>query len=380
MDATGNAHTETDLRSRLERQLHRPVPDELWDDLVEHGYVDDALTRAGWADLVREARRLLRFVKLGASGRVPHRIPAAARAPTLKARATALGAWAARYARGDMFVGRRGSWLDTARGYLGGTFDRDDAVAHLQSPAWSLVPLAELVARREPRRLGPGDSGRIRNSLATVRRATDATLDGVVGVRIELELVYERERRDLAIWQSPRARSLTVEVPETGPVRVLAAAGTLNERLLGLATQSQWGPLTVSQTLWLLLTDEAPQVRPLAADVRREFGPNLRPRDIITLEAEPWVPVSAVVAAYREIRADYVPQPNHPQGRRSLELARFLAGEGWGLSISAQWGLWNERFPDWKVRDRGNFAKDARRATKLLLGSAPARVARPHRS
>jgi len=376
MGGRANTHTAVGLRGQLEHELRRPVPDELWNDLVEKDYIRDALDAEGWGYLVNEAKRLLRFIELGARGRVPRRVPAVAREPTMEAHGRAVGAWAARYGRGDMSHGRTSGWLASARGYLGGTFPCADAVAHLQSPAWSLVPLADLVARPQPSSLGAGDSLRIRSTVARVRGAMHPAGETSDAVRIELELTYKGGRRGLTVKQSPRARSLTIEAPERDPIRVLAAAGTLNERLLGLATQSQWGPLTVAQTLWLILTDEAPQVSPLTVDVRREIGPNLRPRDIITIEAEPWVPFDALAAAYRGVRAELLSGANRPPRLRSLELARFLAEEGWGLSITKQMRLWNARFPHWEIHDRGNFAKDATRATALILGQTPTSVVR----
>ena len=58
MGAMANAH----MRKRLERVIRREVIEEVWEDLVESGYVHDAVDGDGWDYLVREAKRLLRFV------------------------------------------------------------------------------------------------------------------------------------------------------------------------------------------------------------------------------------------------------------------------------------------------------------------------------
>jgi hypothetical protein len=354
------------MRDRLQRHLRREVPDEIWDDLVRLDYVGDAADPGGWANLVTETKRFLRYVDLGVRSRAPRRKPAAAKDATIEAHGRALGAWAARFARGDMFVGLREPWLEVVRGYLGGVFGRADAIAHLHSVAWMLVPVPDLVARKPTDRLSPNDTPRIRGTKARVVGDTDEAVDGTPGVHLDIELRFGQVVREVSVWQPLRARSVSVEIPGGAPVRAIAAAGTLNERLLGLATQIRSGPLTVPQTLWLILTDEPPEVRPLSVDVRQEWGLGAQFRNVIAIEAEPWIPGHAVAAAYREVQAECLRGPNRPARERTLELARFLAVEGRDLSIREQMRTWNELYPAWVVHDAGNFRTNARRAMALL--------------
>ena len=375
MDRLAHAHT----RDKLQGELRREVPDLIWERLVAKRYVDEAEDPSGdeaedpseWEILVDEAKFLLACMEEGARGRTPHRIPAAAKEPLIEARGRALGAWAARYARGDMFTGLRdrGAWLEAARGYLGGVFSRNDAVAHLGSDAWKFVPLPDLVARHPFDRLTPDDAPRIRGTTARVRSTIDETFNGSPGIRIEIEVRYGREVRELSVWRRSGARFVWAAIPGLEPVRTIAADGSLNERLWVIADRDRWGPMTVPETLWFILTDEPPEIRPLVVDVRQELGPDARPRDIVTVEAEPWVPVHAVAAAYREAQLERLRGRNHPPRERSLELARFLAKEGWGLSIRRQMGAWNRLHPEWAKRDARNFRKDALRAKIQLLGA-----------
>lgn len=357
--------------------MRRQIPDVIWDDLVEHRWIADFRNEGNWADLFKEAHRLVTLRDRILSARAPRRTPAAARGTTIEARGRAWGAWAARFARGDMFVGGGDPWLAHVRGYLGGAFGPGDAIAHLRSVAWMLVPVSELVARRPPGRLSPKDAPRIRGTTARLVSETDGTVDGSPGVHVELEVTFGTEVRQLTVWHPARARSVSVEIPSGTPVRTIAAVGTLNERLLGLASQAQWGPLTVPQMLWLILTDEPPEIRPLAVGVRYELGPDARFRDIITIEAEPWVPVHAVAAAYREVQAERLSGPNRPPRERSLELARFLAAEGWSLSVRERMRVWNQLHPLWAVDDARNFQKSSRRAIALLFGEQAVATDRP---
>jgi hypothetical protein len=270
-----------------------------------------------------------------------------------------------------MFTGLRdrGAWLAAARGYLGDAFSRDDAIAHLVSDAWKFVPLSDLVARHPFDRLTPDDAPRIRGTTARVRSTIDETLNGSPGIRIEIEVSYGREVRALSVWHRSGARFVWAAIPGLEPVRTIAADGSLNERLWVIADRDRWGPMTVPETLWFILTDEPPEIRPLVVDVRQELGPDARPRDIVTVEAEPWVPVHAVAAAYREAQLERLRGRNSPPRERSLELARFLAQEGWGLSIRHQMHAWNQLHPDSARHDERNFQKDALRAKIQLLGA-----------
>jgi hypothetical protein len=174
--------------------------------------------------------------------------------------------------------------------------------------------------------------------------------------------------RQLSVWHPSRARFVSADIPGRGPVRAIAAAGTFNEHLWVIADRDRWGPMTVPEMLWFLLTDEPPEIRPLTVDVREELGPDARPRHIITLEAEPWVPVHAVAAAYREAQKERLPGRNSPPRERSLELARFQAVEGWDLSVREQMHAWNRLYPPWAMHDERNFQKAARRAITQLFG------------
>ena len=126
--------------------------------------------------------------------------------------------------------------------------------------------------------------------------------------------------------------------------------------------------MVCNQLLWFLLTEEPPEIQPLSVEVRPEYGIGPRLRDVVVLAVEPWVPERAVLAAYREARLVNVGRQLHPPRERALELARFLATDGWGLSLRAQMRRWKELHPEWAVEDVRNFRKESRRAVRHLLG------------
>ena len=367
-----DAMTHASIRARLEQRLRREVDDHLWAHLVEREFVSDAVLSKDMGLLVKEARYMEGFLRSAHVGKSLRR-PAAAEGGAIAARGRAEGAWAARYARGSKFRGLRNPWLERVHGYLGGVLDPDEAVAHLTSAAWSLLPLVSLIGREDPTRLGPDDTPRILMSTARLMGEADEIRDGRYGVRLNLDVEFDGVRTSTSFWQPATARQLTVEVPERPPVRVVAAADTLNERLLGLATQVRWGPMSVAETLWLILTDKPPDLRPLAVEVALEPGPGLQPRTVITVQAEPWVSVDAVAAAYREVQAECLNGRNRPPRLRALEMARFLASEGFGLRVADQWRLWNATHPAWAVKNRGNFRTEAQRAVAQVLGEHPDR-------
>lgn len=233
------------------------------------------------------------------------------------------------------------------------------------SYAWCLVPLDELVERSAGGRLSAADAPHI---LGTVARIIDRGREGD-GIRLDMELAFGSERRRLLVRHRSRGSVVEADVPGAEAVRSVAAPGTFAETLAGLAEQYRSGtPLTPAQMLWYLLTDEPPEIRPLSIGVRRELGAGLRLRTVVAIEAEPWVPVRAVEAAYREARAESLGRANRPLRERSLELARFEAMEGWGQSLSRRVRAWATLHPEWAVRDRRNYRTAARRAVDLLLG------------
>lgn len=353
MDGLSYAH----IRRRLEGQLRREVPDEMWDDLVTKRYVADSADRHGWAYLVAETRRLLRFMELGAQARTPHRQPTAAAQAPIQTRGQAFDAWVTRLAGG--------TWLERARAICGGLFTREEATEHLLSYAWCLVPVDELCGRQP----GPASGPRIRDTVARIKSSQGEVRAGARGITLVMELAYGSERREITVWHDAGGPVVIAEVPGAKPVRTLATKDSFAALLPGLAEQCRIGTSwTVPQMLWFIFTDEVPQIKPLAMDVRHAIGPELRLRPVVSLEVEPWVPVGAVAAAYHEAQAEALGRANRPMRERSVELARFLAVEGWGLSVREQMRTWSKSHPQWAEDDPRNFQNHARRAVALLIG------------
>ena len=357
MDTLADVH----IRRRLERELRRELPDEIWADLVGLLFVDDAIERDGWSILVKEARRCLGYVEIGARGRINQRKPQVASRPSIEARGRAYQAWAARLVGGEQMEAIRAIW--------GGLISREEAAVHLRSAAWLFVPIADLTGRTGGGLARAGDAPRIRKSVARVRSRESEERAGVRGIRLELDLEYGSERRELVVWHKLSGPRLTIRLPGKKPLDVIAFEGTFASYLIVLAGQVRSAtPFSTSQMLCFLLTDEAPEFRPLTIGVRDALGSGLRWRYVVELEVEPWVPVHAVAAAYREAQVETLGRTYRPLRGRSVELARFLAMEGWGKSVREQMRAWNESHPRQRFHDPRNFQRHARRAEALLLG------------
>ena len=360
MDRFVDAHAR--IRDRLERQLHRTVPDPIWDDLIEDGYPDAASDPEGWEDLVSEARRFLAHVDLGASGGGTHRRPDVAKAPPIEARGKAYGAWAARLTFGDD--------LQELRASFDGPMTPVVAKKGLSSYAWSNVPLDDLLGRHVEGRLLASDAPRIRGTVVSVDESAEELREGTNGVRFRMTLAYESERRELEVWHASQGSVLDRRSSDDSmPGRLVAPVGTFNAHLVGTCTLYQpASPLTAWQLLWYLLTAEVAEIPALTFLVRELPGAGYRLRDVVTIAVEPWVSARAVAAAYREAQRDAIGDINRPLREKALELARFLAGDGWGRSVRDQQAAWNRLHPDWAISDPRNFRRAGQRAVRQLLG------------
>ncbi|HVA84713.1 MAG TPA: hypothetical protein VNF73_00200 [Candidatus Saccharimonadales bacterium] len=354
--------TEVHIRQWIEKRTRRPVPDLIWEDLREDGFVRDATTRDGLDDLLRAARRALRYVDLGARGEAAHRQPSASGRASIRSRARAFEALVAQEMDLEPAVARIRQW------WGGGTLSRDEAIERAQSPSWCLLLLSQLRSDLGPGRSSASTFGQlVRTNESRVILEESERRGPHAGMRWKIELRWGSWDHIADVWVSDSAmESVVLPVRGGDTIRVGAASWSLMGQVAdvarGLARQAPW---TAEDAAWFVMTGDPPPVAPLLFGVERRIGPGYH-RAVVKLEIEPWIPHEIVLAAYRQAQAEVLPKANRALGERTTELALFFAGSTGTMSVGAAMRIWNDLNPNWAEHDRRNFQRHVRDAQRLI--------------
>jgi hypothetical protein len=346
------------IRQKLEEKLRRRIPDPIWQDLEADGFVDDARSRGGMADLTGAARRYLRYVDLGARGGAERREPTVSGHANIAARARALAAIVAQEMEATSRVAsiRRFWWG-------GGRLGRQEAIDLASTPALSLLDIGLL-----QRVIGtPRGHIDVRGMESRVVSSIDEAIDGHPGRRWAIELTTGSGVRVVENWVADSAVELvTFAVSRGEAIHVAAMSQSVVGRVAYVARElARRAPWTEQHAAWFTLTGDPPSIPPILYGVARHADQTYR-RAVVRLEIEPWVPHDAVLAAYAQAQAEVLSSANRALGERSAELARFAAGDAGRLSVAAAMRLWNTTYPQWAEHDRRNFQRAANQARRLV--------------
>jgi hypothetical protein len=181
---------------------------------------------------------------------------------------------------------------------------------------------------------------------------------------------------DVPVWLRARARqapdtlavdfATLLEFQEDGHLARIYVSGSavlehLHALVRQLLTQHGWPEDTATT---FVLTGHTPLRWPVRARVlyRRDQASS-----IVTLAVDPWVPATAVTAAYLRARR-LLASPDRRAPRvtaRRRALAVFTAAHR-NLTVRARLSAWNAAHPHWRFRGVQNFSRDSRRAVARL--------------
>lgn len=129
----------------------------------------------------------------------------------------------------------------------------------------------------------------------------------------------------------------------------------------------QWN---TRQALIFLFTGRAPTVEAIQVDrlTRRKskWGNSAR----VTLSFDLWVSNSTIFRAVSRLRRMATQLAKRPIERKTLELADFVSATMFDKRRLSQRDLmdeWNLDFPEWRYSDERHFARDCKRAKRIIL-------------
>jgi hypothetical protein len=325
----GTRVNEAVLRARWEERVttkNQKVLDELWQDLKDERYVDDALgePEIGLEDLVVAAETRLKYWRIGRGHEKP--VGRSARTPVEveldryeKECAEIVSLYLAKKAASSPKVRRfrqerlGGKLLTTeeAEEFLRRELLREES-DDLHSPSeldWSSI-------------VSEGDMG------------LEELLEFVVpiemsAVGLSQRLLFPYEASGGRVWSGKKI------------------AKNYSELCLYLAALFPWHPHDAAR---FLLTGERPEVVPL------ELSYNSR-RRVFTLNFAPWISEKTIRKAYRRCQIVVQGGDNRRMKERTLAVMRFVTehtnDEGNRPSWSQLTDLWNEQHPgEWRFKDR----------------------------
>jgi hypothetical protein len=383
--------SETALREWLAKRLRLDdVPDELWNHLVEAGYVEDAEVTENPDSLLNAAKTQVRLARV-----LPPLIwPAmkskeyTAKPPTTKqtekvtlrysayekARTRALTEYLAfRVSRNPIVQRFRRRVLG------GGVLTPERACSFALSAAacrFSLdwfadkgIPTTGHTAHFVEHYYAMDEDG-------TLYRAEDIFVDppGEVFREGAVEPVYEEDLDKLAFYASEHSTDILRLPVESGSVldELRKASEEVAHDLHHLWTEAQ--------VAWFVLTDQRASVPALRANVNVSDYEWMH-RGTITLTVEPWVSAQTVERAYREMQGMVLGGSNRPLATRNLDVFRFVTGvvaelnrdesshrqELRRLSWRKMLERWNQENPSSEYKDVRLFYRDFLRAAKAVL-------------
>ncbi len=302
------------LRSKVNRELDRPVSDDEWRLLDAQGVLRRDIDPSGIAETVKQFRR--------AFSRQEVAVPMLDRGGELTpARVHAISELVARHASEDARVqGFRSRRLPN--GLL--EFERIEA--------W-----ISTIAKADGK---PSQYSTVVASAAT-RKCPD------VGIS---------------------ARYLCYGSPASNFVRNIPVAhnGVLDE-LRGiteiLSKRYGWQP---AQATLFVLTGVPPLVSTLRVKATTELFPVLRK---IVLTVDPALSPRELAEHYKTIRRRFLGERHRAMSEKHCTLVLFMQDWPANETYSSAMGVWNKKFPTWRYRHATNFGRDVLAARKRLLGS-----------
>lgn len=320
----------TQIRSHLEKSLRRPVTDDLWDYLVDQGFVGEVEDdRTDVEELAYEARRIQRAGR----ERPPGERGGELGQPSEKGQehAWALSVVVADSARSDEEV------VAFRHQVMGDTLlEWSEVASWIKTQTETGAPLRLLTVRDTRTEYSGG-------------RTIDLKQASVVNVEVPV-LKY-------------------AEPGETWSKAVPTAEGPL-ERLRALsATLAKFYAWTEAQATVFVLTDITPLISPMRATSGGLLFHNGYSMDWairITLTIDPSTPPDEVAKAYAKVRRDAGQAGRRRLSAKHAALAAFRI-EHEHLSWSKLLGAWNAEHSAWRYEHESNFRRDAIRAGARLL-------------
>jgi hypothetical protein len=372
------------LRVWLTKTVKRPLPDALWEDLVGEHYVDEALNGGSEerADLLRVAKRRLRYASHGAS----HRSPPGHR------RRGEVNAELNRYER-----------------------DREEALAMYLSAEAAATPRVRrfreevlgqrLLTPQEARSLVTSKAA-AGLSRATFRRRRVPIIGHRTSAFPQL-LEHKGRRRVSHVWipldppDRVFRRFLFGEIPriERGTFAPAKDYLTFCDRERDKEVWTRVAPDSVLDELrqlaeWLarrygwdegeatsfVLRGTVPAIRAVEPEItiqlrdddRDLVQPNPHPAvgATVTLRIAPWVSFETVRRTYRQAQIELGGKDNRPLGARNLAVFRFVVSRRTGQHSVPSWNKlmaeWNRVHREQQYADRRVFARDYHRVERTL--------------
>jgi hypothetical protein len=376
-----------EVRAWLAKQLRRPVPDDVWEALVEECFVAEALDDEieDWQDGMRKRADELMVLK---GHKAPaHKVPPRpGRQPGSTQHYTATLS-SAEHDRAEVFSRYLASHANGLRAvrqfratYLGGNpLSPEQALAFCASPAVRFLAREDFEALKIP----------IRDHQAQL-------LDQETGATpIEGSPLVERFHRGAlqitwpgGTYTGPFGRGhhtlgrkpipgMVVHVPgeDGGEQRIYAWSQTvlytLGKLSKQLARDYMWHE---AHAAFFVLTGDVPWVAPIEVSWR-SLGRTittvdgqaawplslLRPR--ITIEVDAWMSVETVTQTYKAVQRHILQRDNCNLRARSRALVRFLVETtGDDRTPAQRLAAWNQQYPQWRYAEYGRLQAAFKRA------------------
>lgn len=354
----GLLRTEEDVRRRLEDEFKRPIPQHMWQYLLELRAIEDYLLNPDedtWENVKWHCRQLFTVMSYGK--REEERLKRPREAPPDK-RLAALGEiWAAE-ARREVGV------MEFREKVLGGRL-----LTWEEASAW---------IKRQAQEQGRPTSW-VRVPLPDGYRPD--TLRGLHW----LEAFADLPDSVKATWPVARSTEALAYLADDEWVREVpvARSGVLG-RLKALATRlTKRFPLwDEAQAVMFVLTDTAPRLS--KARIRTALPSEGPPRIMLEVDARtsPDEVARFYAPARKEVLSDAgAPAKDKPMTEKHLHLAVYLA-EHFETPWSRLMEAWNAEYPAWAYSDMRTFARDAKAAWCRVTGRkwAPRRGGRKERT
>ena len=342
--------TEADVRSALEKERKGTIHDEVWQTLVEDGYVEPVLIGLideDWDDLVqaarREEKRFRRYVTSAhQSGQAEERHERRDPGQSSHHRTTAV----------EALLAAEANLLPAVKRFRREVLD-DQLLAQAAIPGW-------VQAQAEC------DGPSTRYVTLAVPPDQDVRLDTGEPIHLSGQPVEVRQR-DLA-YPGPDNYVHRVFVNKDGVL------GRLEQLVGGLAKRFSWQP---SLATAFVLTGEVPSARHVVSTTHLRW-PYQAACSRVSLEVVPWATSDQVADAYRQgktrLSADL--GPLGPVTKKWAWLIDFICARLNGSDIPPQgWATlceeWNVAYPEWAFQSWRRLASDFRRAQTALLWGQP---------
>jgi len=325
------------IRREAEQRIGGPVPDRLWNYVLEDGKVD--LVVQGKKDLNWLTNEVWRLDDVS-GGHLRERterprlsILARKRADGAIDRELAVSFLCAKEARAD------GALKAFRREVL-----KDQILSAEEVAGW---------INRQAQR----DAGRPRTLLGPIPYAGKIEVGGEAPFRLSPPLHLD----ELPSGVTVESRLLGYGLPgnEYTQYIKIEIGGTLDDLYkLGQSLRNRYGWGDGEATMFVL-TDLAPRVRLLSGSIRF-----IEPNPRVVLEIDPSISPGQVSAAYKEVRAKITKGARiRALSKKHLTLTAFVAdraSEPWADRLAA----WNRSYPKWRYSQESNFRRDVGQAAK----------------